>query len=89
VAAGVLESVPIKSDGDIDTFFEDHDGTVWAIDRNAVFRYDAGGKGRPAGFVPVPVPNLYSIVASIEVASIIAKALPMQIRGPAPNGMYW
>ena len=30
-----------------------------------------------------------SIVASIVVASSIANDLPMQTRGPAPNGMYW
>ena len=30
-----------------------------------------------------------SMVASMAVASIIANAMPMQMRGPAPNGRYW
>ena len=30
-----------------------------------------------------------SRVASMAVASIIANAMPMQMRGPAPNGRYW
>src|SRR5262249_42243487 len=29
------------------------------------------------------------MVARIEVISIMANAIPMQMRGPAPKGMYW
>jgi ligand-binding sensor domain-containing protein len=59
VENGVVQQVPIDSEGTIDTFFEDRAGTVWAVDRNALFKYEAGR------FIKKPVANLPSPIASI------------------------
>ena len=50
-----------------------------------VTRATGVGSGRESSAKRAP----RSRVATLAVASIIAKDMPMQMRGPAPKGMYW
>jgi ligand-binding sensor domain-containing protein len=56
---GVLERLNVSVAGNVDTFFEDRAGTVWAMDGATPYRYEKGQ------LVKTSIGTLYGVVASV------------------------